>query len=145
MASQAQTGVIAVQDKVFPVTFSVTASAATNTTFTGTIYPFGLNNPNSGTSFQVPASSNYQLVDLYNSSTPTPDYQLIFNLNGIQQGENLIGSTLTATNSARARISQPLVLKASDVLTVQIITTAANALTTAVSLTLYLHFLQVPA
>jgi hypothetical protein len=140
-----QTAIVATQDKVFPSTFTVAGSAAANTTYTCTMYPFGLQNPSTSTNFQVPSGSNYQLSDIYISSTPSIDCQIIFSLNGVTQGENLILSTLVASNSSRVRMTQPLLLHPSDVFTVQVITAAANTLTTTVAETFYLHFLQVPA
>ena len=108
------------------------------------MYPFGFQNPATSTNFQVPSGSNYQLSDIYISASPTVDGQVIFSLNGVTQGENLILSTLVSSNSSRVRMTQPLVLKPSDVFTVQVITTAANS-TTAVTETFFLHFLQVPS
>ncbi|MGC8580448.1 MAG: hypothetical protein ACP5MB_10395, partial [bacterium] len=96
------------------------------------------------TQFQVPAGSKYQLVDMYVSGAPAVDGQVIFYLNGIPQGENLILSTLNTANSGRAHITQPLVLGPSDVIQVSMVTLAANGSTAATD-TLFLHFLQVPA
>jgi hypothetical protein len=140
-----QTAVVATQDKVFPAQFTVAGSAATNSTYTCTLYPFGFQNPATSTNFQVPSGSNYQLSDIYTSVSPSIDGQIIFSLNGVTQGENLILSTLLSSSSSRVRMTQPLLLHPSDVFTVQVITTAANTLTTAVTETFYLHFLQVPA
>jgi hypothetical protein len=140
-----QVVVAAVQDKVVPVTFTIGASQATNYVATGTLYPYGLNNTSSGTQFQTPAGSKYQLVDMYVSGAPSVDGQLIFNLNGLPQGENLILSTLNTSNSGRTHITQPLVLSPSDVIQVSMVTSEANSATTSVTETLYLHFLQVPA
>ncbi len=145
MVNSAQTAIVALQDKIVPATFSIAGSAASGTIVTATLYPFGLQNPATSTNFQVPAGSNYQLSDMYVPSTPAVDGQLIFQLNGVTQGENLVLSTMVSSNSARARLSQPLVLKPSDVLTVQIVTAAANSSTAAATDTLYLHFLQIPA
>lgn len=140
-----QTAVVSLQDKIFPVQFTFAGSAASGTVVTGTVYPFGLNNPSTSTSFQIPQGSKYQLVDMYVASTPQVDGQIIFNLNGVPQGENFILSTIVASNSARARIMQPLVLNPGDVFTVQLVSNAANSLTTSNTDTLYLGFVQVPA
>lgn len=138
-----QVGITALQDRVIPCQFSVTGSAASGSIVNGTIYPYGLNSPINTTSFQIPAGNQYQLVDAYVSSATTPDFQLIFTLNGVIQGENYIGSTLVASNSARAKVTQPLILNPSDVFAIQIVTLAANG-TAAVTITLYLQFLLVP-
>lgn len=139
-----QTAVVAMQDKIFPAQFTVAGSAATGAIYTATLYPFGFQNPATSTSFQVPAGSTYQLVDLYVTAAPSVDAQIIFQLNGVAQGQNFILSTVVAGNSGRAKMTQPLVIRPSDVFTVQVVTTAANTLTTSVTETCYLQFLQVP-
>ncbi len=144
-ANTGQVVIAAIQDKIIPVEFSIAGSAPAGTIVTGTMYAYGLNNSATGTQFQVPAGSKYQLADMYVSGAPAVDGQVIFNLNGIPQGENLILSTLNTANSGRAHITQPLVLGPSDVIQVSIVTLAANSSTTAVTDTLFLHFLQVPA
>jgi hypothetical protein len=111
----------------------------------GTLYPFGFNNPTTATTFQVPAGSRYQLVDIYVSGTPSVDGQLVVQLNGITQGENLILSTVNAQVSGRVKITQGLVLDPTVTLSVQLQTNAANSATTAVTDTCYFHFIQVPA
>jgi hypothetical protein len=145
MATSGQVVVVAVQDKVFPVQFTFAGTASAGTIATGTIYPYGFNNPSTSTSYQIPAGSKYQLVDMYVSASPAVDAQLIFNLNGIPQGENLILSTMISSNSGRAKLTQPLVLNASDVFNVQVVTLAVSTYTVASTDTLFLHFLQVPA
>jgi hypothetical protein len=139
-----QVVVAATQDKIIPVQFSIAASAPAGTIVPGTIYAYGLNNNPTGSSFLVPAGSKYQLVDMYVSGSPAVDAQTIFSLNGLPQGENLVLSTINAQVSGRAKITQPLVLGASDVLSISIVTVAANG-STAATETLFLHFLQVPA
>ena len=69
----AQVAVTGVQDKVIPVLFSITASAGAGSVVNGTMYPFGLQNPTTVTTFQVPAGSKYQLVDAYVSGSPSID------------------------------------------------------------------------
>jgi hypothetical protein len=145
MASKNQVAVVNVQDKVMPALFTITSSSATQSVFTATLYPFGYNNTSVTTGFQVPAGSNYQLVDMYITTTPVTDAQTIFYVNGIPQGENLILSTLNANNSARAKITQPLILKPADVFNIQIVTLAAASTTGTYTDILFLHFLQVPA
>lgn len=145
MAQSGQNTIVAVQDKVIPASFSCTASTAAGAIYNATLYPFGYNNPTTTTSFQVPAGSHYQLADLYVSTAPSIDGQLVFQLNGFPQGENFVLSTLVAGNSARVKPTQPLVLKAGDVITVQLCTTTSNSTTNAVTDVVYLHFLQVPA
>jgi hypothetical protein len=145
MVSKNQVAVVNVQDKVMPAQFSITSSSASASIFTATLYPFGFNNPSVTSGFQVPAGSNYQLVDMYVTATPVTDGQTIFLVNGIPQGENLVLSTLNANNSARAKITQPLILKPADVFNVQIVTLAAASTTGTYTDTLFLHFLQVPA
>jgi hypothetical protein len=140
-----QVVVAAVQDKVIPVQFTIGASQASSYIATGTLYAYGLNNTSSGTSFQTPSGSKYQLVDMYVSGSPSVDGQVLFNLNGLPQGENLILSTLNTSNSGRTHITQPLVLNPGDVIQVSMVTSEANSATTSVTETLYLHFLQVPA
>jgi len=142
MANSGQTAVVALQDKIIPAQFTYAQSAAVNTIYTTTLYPYGFNNPTTTQSFQVPAGSTYQLVDMYVTATPAVDAQVVFQLNGVAQGENLILSTMVASNSARAKMSQPLVLKPSDVFTVQVCTT--NTATVTLTENLFLHFLQVP-
>jgi hypothetical protein len=147
MATQSgQNTIVAVQDKVIPaqISFSTSTTTASGSLVNLTMYPYGFNNPTTTTSFQVPAGSHYQLADVYVSSTPAVDGQLVFQLNGIPQGENFILSTLVASNSARVKPTQPLVLKAGDVITAQLSTTA-SAGTSSIVDTVYLHFLQVPA
>jgi hypothetical protein len=139
----AQAAITALQDKVFPTQFTFAASAAVGTIVNGTMYPYGLQNPANTTQFQVPQGSKYQLVDLYLSSSPGIDGQIIFNLNGVPQGENLILSTLVASNSARAKITQPLTLEPGDIITVQVVSSASSTAT--LTDTLYMHFVQVPA
>lgn len=141
----AQVAVTGMQDKIVPSVFSIAGSAASGALVNGTMYPFGLQNPTSVTTFQVPAGSKYQLVDMYTSGTPSIDGQLVIQLNGITQGENLILSTMNAQANSRAKITQGLVLDPTVTLTVQLVTTAANASTVAVAESLYLHFVQVPA
>lgn len=141
----AQAAVTALQDKVFPTAFTFAQSAASGTIVNGTMYPYGLQNPATATQFQVPQGSKYQLVDVYMSTSPAPDGQLIFNLNGVPQGENLILSTLNASNSARAKITQPLTLEAGDIITVQVVSSAAASTTATTTETVYLHFVQVPS
>jgi hypothetical protein len=137
-----QVGVQTLQDRVMPVTVSFSASTAAYTSVTGTLYPYGFNNA-STSSFQIPSGNQYQLVDIYASSSPTPDYQVIFNLNGVVQGENFIGSTLVSSNSARAKVTQPLILNPSDVFQVSVANLATSPSGTTV-ITFYLQFLLVP-
>ncbi len=145
ISGRGQVVIAAVQDKIVPVKFALAASAAEGTIAQGTMYAYGLNNNATGTQFQVPAGSNYQLVDMYVSGTPAVDAQLIFNLNGLPQGENMILSTMNTTASGeRAKITQPLVLSAGDVIAVSVVTIDVGA-TAASTDTLFLHFLQVPA
>jgi hypothetical protein len=141
----AQTSVTGSQDRVVPITFSIPASQASGYLTNGTLYPFGFNNPTTATTFQVPAGSRYQLVDIYVSGTPSVDGQLVVQLNGITQGENLILSTVNAQVSGRVKITQGLVLDPTVTLSVQLQTNAANSATTAVTDTCYFHFIQVPA
>jgi hypothetical protein len=144
MTSPAQVMITGVQDKVIPVTFSISGSTAAYTVVNGTMYPFGFNNPTTATTFQVPAGSKYQLVDVYVSGSPTVDGQLVLQINGITQGENLILSTLNSTNNARVKITQGMVLEPTVTLTVQVCTLASSPTSTSTD-TVYLHFIQVPA
>jgi hypothetical protein len=140
----AQVSITGMQDKIVPCNFAIATSAAAGSLLNGTMYPFGLQNPTSVTTFQVPAGSKYQLVDMYTSGTPSVDGQLVVQLNGITQGENLILSTMNAQANSRAKITQGLVLDPTVTLTVQLVTIAANG-TAAATDSLYLHFVQVPA
>ncbi len=139
----AQTAVTALQDKVFPTQLTFAASTAVGTIVNGTMYPYGLQNPANTTQFQVPQGSKYQLVDMYLSSAPAIDGQIIFNLNGVPQGENLILSTMVTANSARAKITQPLSLEPGDIITIQVVSSTSSTAT--LTDTLYMHFVQIPA
>ena len=144
MSNAAQVAVTGVQDKIIPVLFSFSGSATAGTVVNGTMYPFGLQNPTSVTTFQIPAGSKYQLVDMYTSGSPGVDGQLIISLNGVVQGENMILSTMDSQNNARAKITQGLVLDPTVTLTVQLVSTEDNGTATTVD-TLFMHYVQVPA
>lgn len=139
----AQTQVVATQDKVFYTTFAFTASAPVGTIVSGTMYPYGYDDSTTSTAYQVPSGSVLNLVDVFITSAQTPDGQLIFKINGVKQGENFVISGLNATNSGRTKLSQPLVLRPGDVFVVQEVNTVANS-TTAATVAVNLHFLQVP-
>jgi hypothetical protein len=141
--THAQTAITAPQDKPFIVQFTFAGSAASGTTVTGTMYPYGYQNP-SQTTFQVPAGSGYQLFDTYVNGTPQVDGQLIFTVNGVVQGENLTISSLNSQVSGRVKPSQQLLLRPMDTFSVQLISLAANTLTTSNTDTVVLHFIQVP-
>lgn len=138
-----QTAITGPQDKPFVTTFVFGGSAAAGTTVTGTMYPYGYQNP-SQTTFQVPAGSGYQLYDVYMSGTPQVDGQIIFTVNGVVQGENLVLSTLNVNNQGRVKPSQQLLLRPMDTFSVQVISLAANTLTTSNTDTVTFHFIQIP-
>jgi hypothetical protein len=139
-----QTAVVAIQDKSFIVTFSVPASQAAGYVAPCTLYPYGYNK-SSYSSFTVPAGSNYQLVNMGISSTPTVDGQVLINLNGIDQGENFVLSQMVTSNSAKFNVTQPIVFTQGDVLEVSVVTLAENTATASVTETFTMQFLQVPA
>ena len=138
-----QTAITASQDKTFVTTFTFSGGAAPGTTISGVMYPYGYQNPSQST-FQVPAGSGYQLYDVYVTGTPQVDGQLIFTVNGVVQGENLIISTTNVSNQGRVKPSAQILLRAMDTFSVQLISTLTNTLTTSNTDTVYLHFLQVP-
>lgn len=139
-----QTAVVAVQDKSFITQFTVPASQAAGYVAPCTFYPFGYNK-SSTTSFTVPSGSDYQLVNVGTSATPSVDGQIILNLNGIDQGENFVLSQVVTANSAKMNVTQPIILTQGDVFEVNVITLAANSSTNAITETFVMQFLQVPA
>lgn len=139
-----QVGQIGTGDKFFLVSFSVTASMAANTTLTGTMYPYGIDDGTTFTAFQIPSGIRYSLVDLYVNSTPSTDGQLSFYLNGNKQGENFFLSSIVVGNTSRSKPSQPIVLEMGATFTVKF-TSLVEAPTTAYTQNLILHFLATPA
>jgi len=139
-----QVGQIGTGDKIFQVSFSVTASAAALTTFTGNIYPYGIDDGTNFTAFQVPSGIKYSMVDLYVNTAPTTDGQLSFYLNGNKQGENFFLSSIVVGNTSRSKPSQPIILAEGATFTVKLTLNAA-APSTAYSQSLILHFLATPA
>jgi hypothetical protein len=138
-----QVAVTAPQDKPIITQFTWAGSATSGTTVSGTMYPYGFQNP-SQTTFQIPAGSGYQLYDIYISGTLQIDGQLIFTVNGVPQGQNFLVSSTNVSNNGRPRPSQQLLLKPMDTISVQMISIAANTLTTSNTDTVVLHFIQVP-
>jgi hypothetical protein len=140
----AQVGQIGVGDKMFLVSFAVTASMASNTTLTGTIYPYGIDDGTTFTAFQIPSGIKYSMVDLYVNSSPTTDGQLAFYLNGNKQGENFFLSSIVVGNTSRSKPSQPIVLEQGATFTVKFTSLVAGP-TAAYTQNLILHFLATPA
>ena len=140
----AQVGQIGTGDKFFLVEFSVSASMAANTTVTGTMYPYGIDDGTTFTAFQVPSGIRYSLVDLYVNSTPSTDGQLAFYLNGNKQGENFFLSSIVVGNTSRSKPSQPIILEEGATFTVKL-TSLVEAPSTAYTQNLILHFLATPA
>lgn len=140
----AQVGQIGTGDKLFLINFSITASAAANTTFTGTIYPYGLSDGTTFTAFQIPSGIRYSLVDLGVSSSPSTDGQLEFYLNGNKQGENFFLSTIVYGNTAKSKPSQPIILSEGATFTVKL-TLLVAAGSTAYTQNLICHFIATPA
>jgi len=139
-----QVGQIGTGDKIFLVDFSVPASAASGTTLTGSIYPYGIDDGTNFTAFQVPSGIKYSLVDLYVNATPTTDGQLSFYLNGNKQGENFFLSSIVVGNTSRSKPSQPIILAEGATFTVKLTLSVAGP-TSAYTQNVILHFLATPA
>ena len=121
MATQPlQVGILGTGDRVFLVSFTVTASAAASAIFTGTIYPYGIDDGTTFTAFQIPTGVIYHLVDITVSSSPTTEGQLTFYVNGNKQGENFFLADLVSTNSARVKPQLPITLAAGATFTVKL-------------------------
>lgn len=140
----AQVGQIGTGDKFFLVTFAVSASQASLTTLTGTIYPYGIADGTTFTAFQTPSGIQYNMVDLYVNSTPLTDGQLDFYLNGNKQGENFFLSSIINGNLGRSKPSQPIILKEGSTFTIKFTNMVAVTSTAAYTENLILHFLAVP-
>ena len=140
----AQVGQIGTGDKMFLVEFPIAASLAANTTLTGTIYPYGIDDGTTFTAFQVPSGIRYSMVDLYVNAAPQTDGQLAFYLNGNKQGENFFLSSIVVGNTSRSKPSQPIILEEGATFTVKL-TTLTTAPATAYTQNLILHFLATPA
>ena len=139
-----QVGQIGTGDKIFLVAFSVPASAASGTTLTGSLYPYGIDDGTNFTAFQVPSGIKYSMVDLYVNSAPQTDGQLSFYLNGNKQGENFFLSSIVVGNTSRSKPSQPIILAEGATFTVKLTLNAA-APSTAYTQNVILHFLATPA
>jgi hypothetical protein len=131
------------QTSTLYTTFSIPASAAAVTTVSGTMYPFGLQQP-SQTSIVVPSTEKWYLADFYVDSSLSIDVQIQLVVNGIPQALVVNLNSTIVTNSARFVLPTPILIMPNQTFSVNFITYTANSATTAVSENCFLVFLREP-
>lgn len=123
-------------------TATIAASAASGTTYTATVYPYGTTAAGL-TTVVVPSNEVWHLMGAYVSASQTTDYNIGFIVGGITQPILIEANAVIVTNSARYQLPTSLVFPPNSSFQVQI-TTLAAAGSSAYTATFYLNFIRVP-
>jgi hypothetical protein len=142
----AQSGVTylgASQTAVVYTTFTIAGSAIAFSSSSGNLYIYGLSQP-AVTSFVVPSSEMWHLVDIYISSSLSIDAQFQLVVNGIVQPLVIELNSTIVTNSARVKLPTPFTILPNQTISTNFLIYTANGATTSVTENCFLVFVRQP-
>ena len=124
--------------------FSITASSAASSIFSGTLYPIGLQYSGTVTT-TVPPTEVWHFVDAYTTASLTVNLQLAFIIGNTPQYLNVDTAAMLVSNNSRVNpfSAAPLTINPNQPFQIQALTDAANG-TVTLSETVWFGVLREP-